>query len=55
MEPIKTYQNIPNQKELAKRLGIANSYLSMLLSGQRKSPKMLKKLEKLISQFLNAA
>ena len=31
----------PNQKVLAKKLGISNSYLSMILSGKRKGPSEL--------------
>ncbi len=56
MEPIKIYKelkNIPMQRELSKELGVTDAYVSMLLSGKRKNPKMLEKINNILERKLN--
>jgi transcriptional regulator with XRE-family HTH domain len=55
METIKTYKvlrNIPTQRELSKELGVTEAYVSMLLAGKRKSPKMLARINQILERKL---
>lgn len=55
MEPLKTYKKIPTQRSIAKKLGITEQYVSMIISGKRKSEKYFKLIRDLIEQSLKAA
>jgi transcriptional regulator with XRE-family HTH domain len=55
MESIRTYHNLPTQKELARAMKVSQSYISQLLTGYRKTPKRLKQLNKLLEQLVKAA
>ncbi len=55
MKPIKTIMEIkkfPYQREISKELGISDAYVSLLLSGKRKNPKMLEKINKVLERKL---
>lgn len=41
-----------NKSEIARRIGISRSYVSLLISGKRKSPKYEKKIREVLGKEL---
>jgi len=44
-----------NQSEIARRLGVSQAYINMLLSGKRTNPAMMKKINRILKDHLKAA
>jgi len=49
------YKRIPTQADLARKFKVTEAYISMILSGKRKNPTLLKKITKIINDHLKAA
>ena len=43
------YKNIPTQADLARKFKVSEAYISMLLSGKRSNPALMKRLPKLLT------
>jgi len=52
-EHIKIDRELINQSEIARRLNISPSYLSMILNGHRKSDKVIKRVNKLLQEQIS--